>query len=156
MPFCSHCGAGVQDHDRFCAQCAAPQPVAGVPPPGRTVPPRHDSEPFSPRTAAILSYVPVIGWIAAVIVLASRRYRDNHVVRFHAFQGLYLFALHLLLEWAIRPIFQNIPGPMVGVYAMMQAVIFGVSIFMMVKTSQGEKFMLPFLGELAERSALEQ
>jgi uncharacterized membrane protein len=100
--------------------------------------------------------VPVIGWIAAVIVLASRRYRDNHVVRFHAFQGLYLFALHLLLEWAIRPIFQNIPGPMVGVYAMMQAVIFGVSIFMMVKTSQGEKFMLPFLGELAERSALEQ
>ena len=39
---------------------------------------------------------------------------------------------------------------------MMQAVIFGVSIFMMVKTSQGEKFMLPFLGELAERSALEQ
>ena len=154
MPFCSQCGARVQDHDRFCAQCGAPQPPAGPqppPPPGF----KADGEPFSPRTAAILSYVPVIGWIAAVIVLASRRYRDNHVVRFHAFQGLYLFALHLLVEWAIRPIFQNIPGPLMGIYAMMQAVIFGVSIFMMVKTSQGEKFMLPFLGELAERSALE-
>ena len=153
MPFCSHCGARVQDHDRFCAQCAAPQPPAG---PNPFMPPRHDPEPFSPRTATILSYVPVVGWIAAVIVLASRRYRANNVVRFHAFQGLYLFALHLLLEWAIRPIFQGIPGPLFGVYRMMQAVIFAVSIFMMVKTSQGEKFMLPFLGELAERSALEQ
>jgi uncharacterized membrane protein len=148
MPFCSHCGSRVQDQDRFCSQCAAPQPVAGAPR-------RPIGEPMTPRTAAILSYVPVIGWIAAVVVLASRQYRHDPVVRFHAFQGLYLFALHLLIEWAIRPVFQSIPGPIIGVYAMMQAVIFGVSIFMIVKTVQGERYMLPFLGELAERSAQE-
>lgn len=154
MPFCSQCGAQVQDHDRFCSQCAAPQPAAG---PHAWDPPRRrvHGEPFSPRTGAILSYVPVIGWIAAVIILASRAYRNDPVVRFHAFQGLYLFALHLLLEWAIRPVFQQIPGPMIGVYGMMQAVVFGVSIFMIVKTVQGERYMLPFLGELAERSAHE-
>lgn len=153
MPFCSQCGTPVHDHDRFCAQCAAPQPGTGA----RPAPPppfRYDAEPFTPRTAAILSYMPGIGWIAAVVVLASRRYRDNLVVRFHAFQALYLFALYLLVQWAIRPVFQNIPGIM-RIDHLLLAVIVGVSIFMMVKTSQGEKFLLPFLGELADRSALE-
>ena len=152
MPFCSHCGARVQDHDRFCAQCATPQPGAGVPPGAASAP---GAAHFSPRTAAILSYVPVIGWIAAVVVLASRQYRHDPVLRFHAFQGLYLFAVHLLIQWAIRPVFQSIPGPLVGVYAIMQAIIFGAAIFMVVKTVQGEKYLLPFLGELAERSAQE-
>ena len=65
---------------------------------------------LSPRTAAILCYVPAIGWIAAIIVLAARKFKDNHMIRFHAFQGLYLFAAWLVVDWVVGPIVRSTPG----------------------------------------------
>ena len=78
MPFCSQCGNQVDTADVFCAKCGARQPNA---------PPRP-ADPFAsitPRTAAILCYIPGLGWIGSIIVLASERFRGNRVVRFHAF-----------------------------------------------------------------------
>ena len=37
-----------------------------------------------------------MGWIAAIIVLASQRFKAMPTVRFHAFQGLYLFVAWLM------------------------------------------------------------
>jgi uncharacterized membrane protein len=39
---------------------------------------------------------------------------------------------------------------------LLEAVILGVSIFMMVKASHNEPYVLPIIGELAQRSATEQ
>lgn len=110
---------------------------------------------MSARTASILCYVPVLGWIAAVVVLASRRFRSDATVRFHAFQGLYLFAAWLVVNWAIRPIFQAIGDPMFRFDRLLELVLFGASIFMMVKTSHQQVYSLPILGDLAQRSAME-
>src|ERR1700730_14314471 len=102
MPFCTQCGHEASGKDTFCALCGARQSAADVPP---WTPPRTRTAPppmsaplagLSPRTAAILCYVPAIGWIAAIIVLAARKFKDNHMIRFHAFQGLYLFAAWLV------------------------------------------------------------
>jgi len=106
----------------------------------------------SPRTACILCYIPVVGWILAVIVLASQKFRGDQLVRFHAFQGLYLFAVWLFIHWAVRPAFQDLDF---AGYKLLEAIMFGIWIFMMIKTSRQERYMLPLIGELAQRSAAE-
>jgi uncharacterized membrane protein len=152
MPFCCQCGQSVGGRDVYCAVCGARQP-SSVPP---TV---EYMQGISPRTASLLCYIPILGWIVAIVVLASARFRNDARVRFHAFQGLYLFVAWLIVDWVL--------GPMVGFAfwgppfhrlfpALFKAVIFGAWIFMIVKTSQDETFKLPILGDLAEKSVSEQ
>jgi uncharacterized membrane protein len=112
---------------------------------------------MSPRTASFLCYIPIVGWIAAIIVLASSRFRTDRTVRFHAFQGLYLFVVWLLVDMVIGPAFHFMPGlARFSLAGMLKAVIFIAWIFMIVKTSQDQMYRLPILGELAERSVAEQ
>lgn len=150
MPFCSQCGTEVRAIDQYCRRCGARQPVT---------PPAPDYlQGVSPRTAAMLCYVPIAGWIASIVVLASTRFRDDRKVRFHAFQGLYLFVAWLLVDWVARPIFGAIPGiPLpVSPLRVLHAVILVAWVFMMIKVSHGEAYHLPIVGELAERSVAEQ
>src|ERR1700691_565292 len=162
MPFCTQCGHEAGVTDAFCAHCGARQAVHNSPPfaaapPGHNPPPVHDPlGGLSPRTAAILCYVPAIGWIAAIIVLAARKFKDNHLIRFHAFQGLYLFAAWLVVDWVVGPIVHFTPGPSRPIELLLHAGILAVSIFMMVKASHDEAYVLPIIGELAQRSATEQ
>jgi uncharacterized membrane protein len=152
MPFCSSCGKVVHDRDVFCANCGTQQPVHRAAP----LPPQADPlQGISPRTASILCYVPVIGWIAAVVVLASRRFRGNPAVRFHAFQGLYLFAAWLFVDWTVRPVFRSFAEPVFRLDRVLEGLIFAASIFMIVKASHEEVYSLPIIGELAHRSATE-
>ena len=148
MPFCSQCGNAVQPADAFCGRCGARQPVSANPNP-------LNSDPLaslSPRTASILCYVPGIGWIAAIIVLAADKFRRDRAVRFHAFQGLYLFVAWLVEQWVIRPMAGRFHHAIPG---LIEAVLLIMSIFMMVKASHNEAYALPLFGELAQRSVLE-
>jgi len=159
MPFCTQCGHQAADGDAFCANCGARQSGASESSarPAAPPPPLHDPlAGLSPRTAAILCYVPAIGWIAAVIVLAARRFKDDRMIRFHAFQGLYLFAAWLIVDWVIGPIARATPGHYFPVDLVLHALILGVSIFMMVKASHNEAYVLPIIGELAQKSVIEQ
>jgi uncharacterized membrane protein len=147
MPFCSQCGNQVDAADVFCAKCGARQPAA---------PPRP-ADPFAsitPRTAAILCYIPGLGWICSIIVLASERFRANRVVRFHAFQGLYLFVAYLIEDWVLKPVFTVVRH--VPLNGLIQAVLLGMSIFMIIKASRDEAYALPIIGELAEKSVSER
>jgi uncharacterized membrane protein len=125
---------------------------APPPPPPIQVDPLHG---VSARTASILCYVPVVGWVVAVVVLASRRFRMDGTVRFHAFQGLYLFAAWLVVNWAIRPIFQAMGDPLYRLDRVLELLLLGASVFMMVKTSHEQVYSLPIVGDLAHRSATE-
>jgi len=133
--------------DVFCAKCGARQPDAAPRP----------ADPFSsitPRTASILCYIPGLGWIGSIIVLASERFRGNRVVRFHAFQGLYLFVAYLIEDWVLKPMFTVIPH--MHLNGIVDVVLLGMSIFMIVKASRDEAFALPIIGELAEKSVSER
>src|SRR5580704_16853457 len=162
MPFCSQCGNRVGDTQAYCRQCGAAQPVEAsavppvpprppftpppfTPPPFQPTPPLTTHDPLSsisPRTASILCYVPGMGWIAAIIVLAAQRFRQMPVVRFHAFQGLYLFVAWLMndqvLKWAL--------GPHLHVHDLVSLILLVASIFMMVKASHDEAYSLPLFG----------
>jgi uncharacterized membrane protein len=157
VPFCTHCGSQVQPADTYCASCggaqgnAAPPPNAGP----RATAARDPFEGLDPRRAAVLCYIPLVGWIASIVVLAAERFRDAREARFHAFQGLYLFVAWLFVDWVFSP-FTHWAQPMKAVSSILKVGVFGAWIFMLVKTSQGENFRLPLLGELADRSVSEQ
>ncbi|MBX5494607.1 MAG: zinc-ribbon domain-containing protein [Bryobacteraceae bacterium] len=149
MPYCTQCGNRVQDTDVFCGRCGARQRQEA-----------HRCGPalpgcMSPRTASLLCYIPVLGWIAAIVVLASERFHEDRTVRFHAFQGLYLFVAWLLVDWVISPLFDAIPVPRTAV-KLLQLAIFCAWVFMIIKVSQGQAYRLPVFGELADRSVSEQ
>jgi len=150
MPFCSHCGKQVTPTQAFCSRCGAAQPPDGAGP----YPPANDPlAGVTPRKAAILCYIPVVGWIAAIVVLASQQYRHMRALRFHAFQGLYLFVAWLMndqvLKWAMAPFMHF------HFHDLINLVLLAMSVFMMVKASHDEAYSLPLFGELAQRSVSE-
>jgi uncharacterized membrane protein len=153
MPFCTQCGNQVQPADTFCAKCGTRQAVGA-----KAANTGDVLKNMSSRTASMLCYIPVVGWIAAVIVLASPRFRQERDVRFHAFQGLYLFVVWLMVDWVFQPIFHAMPGPnpMRAMVGLMHVVVFGAWIWMIIKTAQEQMFRLPIVGDLAERSVAEQ
>ena len=155
MPFCTQCGNNVGAADTFCGRCGARQANTAAPSPA------HDPlRNVSRRTAAMLCYIPLVGWIAAIVVLASPRFQRDRDLRFHAFQGIYLFVVYLLVDWVVAPMFHLMPHPGwklgVAVGGLLRLSILLAWVWMIIKTSQEQFFSLPIVGELAERSVAEQ
>ena len=155
MPYCCQCGNQVRNNDAYCGGCGARQPSAGG------AQPQFDQymQGISPRAASLLCYIPMLGWIVAIVVLASARFRHDGRVRFHAFQGLYLFVTWLIVDWVIGPMFRfAIWGPPFHNFfpGLLQVLIFCAWVFMIIKTAQDETYKLPILGDLAEKSVSEQ
>jgi len=150
MPFCSQCGNQVGPTQTFCARCGARQPQE----PAAANPLAHDPmSGVTPRTASILCYIPVVGWVAAIVVLASQRYRHMPRARFHAFQGLYLFVAWLMNDQTSKWFF--LPTSHFHLHGLINLVLLAMSVFMMVKASRDEAYSLPIFGELAQRSVSE-
>ena len=163
MPFCVQCGQTVGSSDKFCAKCGTQQ-AGGASSAGSSAAADRVKDfwsNISHRNAALLCYIPWVGWIAAIAVLASDRFRAEKRLRFHAFQGLYLFAAWLMVEWVIAPMLA-FPVSTVGfplyrtISQILHLVIVGAWIFMLMKVSHDEDYRLPILGELADRSVSEQ
>ena len=110
---------------------------------------------MSARTASILCYIPVVGWIAAIVVLAADKFRTDRNVRFHAFQGLYLFVVWLIVNEVIGPMFRPL-GSHVRIDKLLDVAVLFLWIFMLIKTSHNETYSLPVIGELAEKSVAER
>lgn len=146
MPFCTKCGTEVRQTDRFCRRCGAAQPGASP------LPSSSPGAGISARGATILCYVPWLGWLAAVWSLLSDRFRQNREVRFHAYQGLYIFVIWLLGRWALDLWAKLLFDGRAPLGAVVELLLLGLWIFMLVKTSYGESYRLPVIGELAKRS----
>ena len=150
MPYCCQCGQAVGNHDVFCAHCGNRQPDTK---------PADYLHGISSRTASLLCYIPIVGWVVSIVVLASVRFRGDAKVRFHAFQGLYLFVAWLIVDWVLSPLlgFHYWGPPFYKIVpVLMKVAVFGAWVFMIIKTAQDEMYKLPILGELAEKSVSEQ
>ena len=91
-----------------------------------------------------------------MFMLASDRFQNDRQVRFHAFQGLYLFVAWLIYDWVIEGILEDI---ITRTWIITRAVRFGFTaawIFLLFKTSQREVFRVPFISDLADKSVAEQ
>ena len=157
MPFCTQCGNKVSTSDIFCAKCGTRQSAA-VPPSQAAAKAFLDD--LSPRAASMLCYIPMVGWLAAIFVLAAPKFQHDRTVRFHAFQGLYLFVVWLIVDWVLAPIVGFAPGSgfheAKAIRALLHLSVFAAWIWMIIKTSQEQLYRLPIVGELADRSVSEQ
>jgi uncharacterized membrane protein len=166
MPYCCQCGTPAGAVDKFCAKCGAKQPVAPGTSSGGDAPQARPADflgALRGKHAALLCYIPGLGWIAAIIVLASRRYKrdtpDAREVRFHAFQGLYLFVAWLIVDWVASPALRfgmGIGHAFAPLGALLHLLVLAAWIVMLIKVSHWEHYRLPIIGEMAERSVEEQ
>src|SRR4051794_17563892 len=113
MPFCTKCGNQVGTGDVFCGKCGSRQREGAATPKSAGSTPDFLAN-MTPRTASLLCYIPVVGWIPCIIALAVPRFQHDRTVRFHAFQGLYLFVVWLIVDWVISPFIAIVPGPLGG------------------------------------------
>ena len=97
--------------------------------------------------------------IPAIIILASRRYRNNVKVRFDGFQSLYLFVAWLILSSAFPILlFGGMHGFGLehGVLSLLKLAVLAGWIYLLVKAAQQQQVRLPVIGDLAARSATER
>ncbi len=148
MPFCTHCGTQVQSTAAFCQSCGTAQPGADTP---------AGTDPLAslkPRNAAILCYLPWLGWIMSLVILSTRRFQSNRLVRFHAFQGLYLFVAWMIVDIALEPVLRV--SWLRRIIPILELGLLATGILMLVKTSADQLIRLPIVGEMADRSVNEQ
>ncbi len=101
----------------------------------------------------MLCYVPWLGFIGSIIVLAGQKFRNHADVRFHAYQGLYVFVTWLLVQyvadlWAQLLFF----GDLLPISGLLKMSVLLLWIFMLFKAANEQRYSLPVLGDLAERS----
>jgi uncharacterized membrane protein len=157
MAFCPNCGA--EAPGKFCPKCGAAVGAAGgatyAPPAGTT---GGQASGLTENVACMLCYL--FGWVTGVIFLVMAPYNTNRLIRFHAFQSIFLsvgiFAVYFGLMIVFGILHAIIPGfALLGLmlYPLLSLCILGVTIFLMYKAYNNEKFVLPILGPLAETQA---
>lgn len=149
MVYCAKCGTALSPDARFCNKCGQAQPA-----------PAAIQSGLSENAAATLSYL--FGWITGIIVyLVDQR----PYVRFHAAQSIVTFGgLHILrsivgvmfgMGWVFGPPFMfghwHSPAYGLGILLLIAIgfVCFVLWIVCMVKAWQGERWMVPFAGDIA-------
>jgi uncharacterized membrane protein len=161
MAFCQNCGSAVDG--RFCQKCGAavagdapgPQPAGGTAP---EVAPAINAAGLTDNMAGALCYL--FGFITGVLFLVLAPYNQNRNIKFHAFQSIFLniavFAIWIVFA-IVSVTLHVIPvlGALVSV-VLSFALWIGCLIvwfYMMFKTYNGEKIVLPVIGPMAEKQA---
>jgi uncharacterized membrane protein len=161
MAYCASCGT--QMEEQFCPKCGAPAGVVRMAPftrPASTQPGAAGS--VVPRLgvngASALCYL--FGFVTGIVFLALAPYNQDRRVRFHAFQSIFLSVAVALLHVGVTIValmlgMVNLAlGALISsLHAVVSLGFFLVALYTMWKSYQGEKVMLPVIGELAERQA---
>jgi uncharacterized membrane protein len=154
MAFCANCGAQVDGG--FCPACG--KPVGGAAPP--PVPPAAaPAAGMQDNVAATLAYV--LGFVTGIIFLVLEPYNKSREVRFHAFQSIFLsvglIAIHIVLGWVGTALFTVSLGLGTAVMGLLSLVIslgsLALWLFLLFKTYNGVRIVLPVIGPLAEKQA---
>ncbi len=168
MAFCANCGSSVDG--RFCQKCGAPVGVPGAAPaaPGPTPgvspvpqPPAPVGAPsvgMTDNMAGALCYL--FGFITGILFLVLAPYNQDRNIRFHAFQSIFLNIAWVILWFVVffvTLIFRAVPFLGFFITAVLNFVLglggFIMWLYMMFKTYNGEKIVLPVIGPMAEKQA---
>jgi uncharacterized membrane protein len=118
-----------------------PDPIDAVPPPPQ---PAAQSG-LSDNAAGAIAYITII---PAIVFLVMPPYNTSPYIRFHAWQNLFL----CITAFAI-----GIVGiiPILGWFIVLigMPVLLVAWLICLIKALKGERFKLPFLGDLAEKQA---
>lgn len=107
--------------------------------------------------AALLCYL--AGWVTGLIFFLVEK--ENKFVRFHAMQSIVVFGAFSAV-WIVISVLVSFA---IGIHAYFLLPLFGLAstllslfalvlwIVLMIKAYQGEKFKLPFAGDIAEKNS---
>ncbi len=111
---------------------------------------------LAPNVASLLCYL--CTFITGIIFLLIEK--ENKEVRFHAWQAIFLGAGSIALQIAVAiltAIMGAISGALATVISLLGTLIylgiFVIWIIAMVKAYQGQRWKIPFIGDLAEKQA---
>jgi uncharacterized membrane protein len=101
------------------------------------------------RGLATLAYLTLI---PAAILLLLPAYRQHRFIRFHAWQSVLIWGVFFVLT-AVAIVLSNVAAAMLLllVGALASLGMFFLWVVLSIKAWQGERFELPWFGELAER-----
>ncbi len=138
MAFCTGCGKEVPAGAAACPGCGqatgSSAPVVSASGGGLT-----------DNVAAALAYL----FIPAIIFLVIEPYNKNRFVRFHCFQSLFYTLACVVVNIGLG--FIPLLGIVVGM--LLSLLEFVLWIVLLIKAFQGQKFKLPFIGDIAEQQA---
>src|SRR3984893_3177719 len=169
--FCPKCGAAVDAGAPAGGQSAPPPagpPPAGPPPPGYTtpgysapggyVPPPPAAAGMTDNMAGALCYL--FGFITGILFLVLAPYNQKRNIKFHALQSIFLNIAWIVCWIAatiVSIVLHAIPilGAIISIllHAAIGIGFFIVWLYMMFKTYNGEKIVLPIIGPMAEKQA---
>jgi len=144
MAYCASCGAQVEG--QFCPRCgsrvgAAPSAAAG--------PGVQQAQGLTENVAAALCYA--LGLVTGILFLILTPYNRNPVIRFHAFQSIFLN-----VACVVGSIVLNIVLAILHLWALMPLIslaILSAFVYMLVMAYQGKTIVLPVIGPLAQQQA---
>ena len=164
MAFCASCGAEVQG--RFCAKCGAPSGAAsaGPPPPsgtstsGASTSGVATTAGIEENVAAALCYL--VGVLTGVLFLVLEPYNRNPVIRFHAFQSIFAWIAAMVVGTVLSTVsYAFVAVPFIGwiIYILLWTAfslgVLGLWVMLMYKAYNKERFVLPVIGDWAEKQA---
>ena len=146
MAFCPSCGASVEG--RYCAKCGTAvdpaAPAAGAP----VNLPAVSAPGLPENTAAALCYL--LGLVTGIIFLVLEPYNKDKLIRFHAFQSIFLHVAVIIIWVAFRAI---MPLSLWFLVSIIDLAFFVLWIYLLIQTYQGKKVVLPVIGDLAAKQA---
>ncbi|MEO8369173.1 MAG: hypothetical protein ABI806_08240 [Candidatus Solibacter sp.] len=145
MAFCATCGASVEG--QFCAKCGS---RAGAAPSAAAGPGFQQSEGLAENVAAALCYV--LGLVTGIIFLILTPYNKNPLIRFHAFQSIFLNVACIVASVVLRIVLISMLH-MWELSSLISLGIMGVFIYMVVMAYQGKTIVLPVIGPLAQQQS---
>lgn len=157
MPFCSNCGAEV--NEGFCAKCGTP--VGGVAPAAGAGQPSGQSQASAGLDNNLVSMLCYLGGIiTGIIFLVLAPYNQDKTIRFHAFQSIFtvLGIVVFSIAWTVLSIIVGMIIGLLGGLMSLFGTLFillwvGLWIYLMVSAYQGKRVVLPIVGPLAEKQA---
>ena len=109
---------------------------------------------LAPNVASLLCYL--CGFITGLIFIFIEK--EDKDVRFHAWQSIFFGVALVILSGAINIVIKILLAISLGLAfigsllnLLLSLGILGIWIFLMIKAYQGERFKLPFIGDLAEK-----
>jgi len=132
------------------------------------VPPTPGAQPLQPVVANSVSMTDnmagalcyLFGFITGILFLVLTPYNQNRTIRFHAFQSIFLniawFAAWIVITIIMIP-FHYIPFLGLFISIVLHAALglgaFILWLYLMFKTYNGEKIVLPVVGPFADKQA---